>query len=307
MCKDGSRVPVLVGAATFGDRQDQGVAFVLDLTERKRAEDALRESEQRFRDYAETASDWLWETGPDHRFIRLSDELATIGINPLLRIGAARWDFAADLEEEPEKWRHHVATLKAHEPFHNFRYRTTRGDGSVLHVAISGKPVFDPAGRFLGYRGVTSDVTAAVRAEYAEKALQEVQAELARVVRLTTMGELVASISHEINQPLAAIVTNADACLRWLNRRKPNLAEARDALSRIARSGARAGEVIRGLRALAKKSGPEPAKLDINNAIREVLALPVASCSGTASCSIPPCLPPIGRSLVTGFNCNKCC
>jgi len=244
-----------------------------EVAEHKRAAAALRESEQRFRDYTETASDWLWETGPDHRFIRLSEQLATIGVDPALRIGAARWDFATDLEEEPEKWRRHVATLEAHEPFHNFRYGTTRGDGSVLHIAVSGKPVFDPEGRFLGYRGTTTDVTAAVRAEHAEKALQQAQAELARVARLTTMGELAASIAHEINQPLTGVLANGNAGLQWLNRDKPDLDEARNALSCIVSDGTRAGEVIRGLRALAKKSGPELVQLDINDAVREVQAL----------------------------------
>jgi C4-dicarboxylate-specific signal transduction histidine kinase len=87
------------------------------------------------------------------------------------------------------------------------------------------------------------------------------------------MGELVASIAHEINQPLAAIATNADACLRWLNREKPDLDEARDAVTRIRRGADQAGNVIRGLRALARKSGPELARFDINDAIRDVLAL----------------------------------
>jgi C4-dicarboxylate-specific signal transduction histidine kinase len=89
------------------------------------------------------------------------------------------------------------------------------------------------------------------------------------VARLTTMGELAASIAHEINQPLPAIVTNARASLRWLNREEPVLDEARDAIVRIAREGAR----VRGLRALAQKSGPDRARLDLSDAIQEVLAL----------------------------------
>ena len=87
------------------------------------------------------------------------------------------------------------------------------------------------------------------------------------------MGELVASIAHEINQPLSAIVTQSDAALRFLDRDKPDLDEVRDALSCIGRDGARAADVIRGLRSLAKRSGPELANVDINDAIREVLAL----------------------------------
>lgn len=102
---------------------------------------------------------------------------------------------------------------------------------------------------------------------------QRAQAELARVGRLTTMGELVASIAHEVNQPLSAIVTNGDACLRWLNRDEPDLDEVRDAVSCITQDGRRAAGVIENLRALAKKSGPQHAMLDINGAIQEILVL----------------------------------
>jgi C4-dicarboxylate-specific signal transduction histidine kinase len=87
------------------------------------------------------------------------------------------------------------------------------------------------------------------------------------------MGELVASIAHEINQPLTAVVTGGNAGLRWLNRDKPDLEEARDALLRVVSDGTRASEVIRGLKALAKKSGPQLTMLDVNDAIQEVLAL----------------------------------
>ena len=93
------------------------------------------------------------------------------------------------------------------------------------------------------------------------------------MARLTTMGELTASIAHEINQPLAAIVTQSEAALRFLDRDEPDLDEVQDALSCIARDGMRAGEVIRGLRALARKSGPQLTKLDIDDVIGQVLAI----------------------------------
>jgi signal transduction histidine kinase len=102
---------------------------------------------------------------------------------------------------------------------------------------------------------------------------QQAQAELARVGRLTTLGELVASIAHEVNQPLTGIVTNGDACLRWLNRDESDLDEVRDAVSGIMQDGRRAAQVIENLRALAKKSGPQLATLDINDAIQDILAL----------------------------------
>jgi C4-dicarboxylate-specific signal transduction histidine kinase len=118
--------------------------------------------------------------------------------------------------------------------------------------------------------GLVVDVTQRKRAE---EALSVAQAELAHAARLTTLGQLTASIAHEINQPLAGISSNSAAGLNWLNRKQPDLDQARDAFSRIVRDSARAGDVIRGLRALAKKSGPQLATLDINDVIREVLAI----------------------------------
>src|SRR5436190_898513 len=107
----------------------------------------------------------------------------------------------------------------------------------------------------------------------AEHALREAQAELAHVTRVMTMGELAASIAHEINQPLAAVVANANACFRWLANPTPNLDEAREAISRIVRDGNRASDVIRRIRALIKKGDTEKTLLDINEVIQEVVSL----------------------------------
>src|SRR5207247_8460872 len=103
--------------------------------------------------------------------------------------------------------------------------------------------------------------------------LREAQAELAHVTRVTILGELAASIAHEINQPLAAVITDGNACLRWLAGATPNLDEAREAVGRIIRDGKRAGDVIGRIRALVKKSGTEQTQLDINEVIREVVGL----------------------------------
>jgi C4-dicarboxylate-specific signal transduction histidine kinase len=107
----------------------------------------------------------------------------------------------------------------------------------------------------------------------AEETLRHTQAALAYLSRLMTMGALTASIAHEVNQPLAAVVTNGNACLRWLAREVPDLAEARAAVERIIRDGHRAGEVIRRIRALAQKTEPQTAWLDLNEVIHEVVAL----------------------------------
>src|SRR5260370_16560218 len=132
---------------------------VSDIPLRKEMETALRESEQRFRDYAEMASDWFWATGPEHEFTYFSEQIGAFVGGVGRPIGKRRWDIAADVASEPEKWREHMATLDRHEPFRDFVYSSLRADGSLDFVSISGKPVFDAGGRFSGYRGAARDIT----------------------------------------------------------------------------------------------------------------------------------------------------
>ena len=237
---------------------------------------ALLEREQQFRDYLETASDWYWETDADHIVTRMRnyEELRALGRLPgTSRIGLARWDFAEDIKSQPEKWELHRLMLDAHEPFRDFIYPAVRFDGSLMYVKVSGKPRFDARGAFLGYRGTGNDVTAAVRADQAEAALRQVQAELVHVTRVTTLGELAASIAHEVNQPIAATLTNAEAALRFLRFDPPELDEVREALEWIVRDAARAGAVVQRVRNLVKKAPLPDDRVDINAVIQEVIEL----------------------------------
>jgi PAS domain S-box-containing protein len=243
----------------------------VDVTDRKRGEDALRESEAKFRDYAETASDWFWETDPDCKFTLLTEN--AFGSNSANRIGTGCWDHALDLDTEPEKWQFIRATLDAHNLFRDFIYCTADGNGAPMYIKVSGKPVYGDSGEFRGYRGTGTDVTAIVRGELAEASLQTVQAELAHVSRVMTLGQLTASIAHEVNQPIGSARNNARAALNFLDGSPPDLGEVREALGCIVADADRAGGIIDRIRDQIKKVPPRSDRFDINRAIEEVIGL----------------------------------
>jgi PAS domain S-box-containing protein len=271
--KDGSAFPVeAYGSRVEHDGKPAIVGTLVDNTDRRRAQDELRESEQRFRDYSEIVSDWFWESGPDHRFSRISGKPPDWGISARF-IGSYRWELAADRDDEPEKWRAHLAILDAHQPFRGFKYRIARPDGSALYMSASGKPLFDADGKFLGYRGTAADVTAEVRAELAERALSEAQLALAHSNRVETMGEFAASIAHEVNQPIGAAILGAETALRWLARQPPDLERAGTAIGNSLKNTKRAADIIGRIRALVKKAPERKDDLKINEAISEVLEL----------------------------------
>ena len=140
--------------------------LILDVSDRKMAEAQVAEREARLRDFADAASDWLWETDEELRFTRISDRFFEIyGIDPSAIVGRRRDEFA-DMNCEPERWQDHIRAMTERQPFRDFVYRY--GDGSGKHsryIKVSGKPVFDESGRFRGYRGTGTDLTAQRRAE----------------------------------------------------------------------------------------------------------------------------------------------
>jgi PAS domain S-box-containing protein len=174
-------------------------------------------------------------------------------------------------EITPDKWREAdeqaLAELAATGVCEPFEKEYSRKDGS--HV-----PVLVGAAFLEGSRDeVVAFVLDLTERKLAEETLRKTRAELAHVARVTTMGELVTSIAHEVKQPLAAILTNAQVCLRWLTRDVPNLEEVRKAAELIARDGKRASDVISRIRALVRKAGSEKEQLNINQAIEEMVHL----------------------------------
>jgi PAS domain S-box-containing protein len=249
----------------------QWYGLSVDIDERKRAEQALRESEGKFRDYAETASDWFWEVDPDYKFTLLTEN--AFGSDPAARIGTACWDHALDLETEPEKWRLIQETLDARTPFRDFVYCSKDRNDSPMYVRASGRPVFDTSGEFRGYRGTGTDVTAIVRAQRVEESLRTAQAELTHVGRVATLGQLTASIAHEVTQPIGSARNNARAALNFLDRQAPNLVEVREALECVVADADRAGQIVSRIRDHIKKAPPRRERFDLNEAIDEVLLL----------------------------------
>ena len=247
------------------------IGATLDIEALKCAEQALRESEGKFRDYAETASDWFWEIGTNYKYTLLTEN--AFGSGSADRIGTACWDHALDLETEPEKWRLIWAALDSRKPFRDFVYCSAGGDGSPMYVKASGKPVFDANGEFRGYRGTGTDVTAIMRAQEEHKRLRQLESDLAHMNRVGMMGELAASLAHEITQPIATARNNARAALNFLNRHPPDLDEVREALSCVVADADRAGQIIDRIRDHVKKAPPRKARFDLNEAINEVLVL----------------------------------
>jgi signal transduction histidine kinase len=148
-------------------------------------------------------------------------------------------------------------------------YRLLMPDNSVKYVHVVAHALTNKSGG-IEFVGAVMDVTEHKRAE---EALREAHANLARVSRVTTMGELTASLAHEIKQPIAAAVTDANTCLRWLRRDQPDLAEAREAAARIIKDVTRASDIISRIRLLFKKGPPQRESLDVNELIQEMIAL----------------------------------
>jgi PAS domain S-box-containing protein len=162
--------------------------------------------------------------------------------------------------------REHFRTAIREKVDFDHSYRMVHPGGEIREIQAIGHPVFGPTGDVVEFVGTLMDVTERRRAEEERQAL-------AHSNRITTMGQLTASIAHEVNQPIAAVVTNAQAALRWLNMQPPDPEEVRQALDRIVNQGRRAGDVISRMRALVRKAPPRKDQLDINEVIREVIAL----------------------------------
>jgi PAS domain S-box-containing protein len=156
-------------------------------------------------------------------------------------------------------------------------YRIVLPDGGIRYVSATGQPITDETGTLVEFIGALMDMTehwlATTELEHASQALRDLQITISRAAQIATVGELAASIAHEVNQPLAAVVANGHACLRWLSASPPNMAKAVEAVERIVKDGKDAGEVVKRVRALVQRTVVEKVWLDVNETIQEVLDL----------------------------------
>ena len=398
--KDGTSFPVEVRLNQFEQGGRRYLCLVRDISERKRAEDELRESEERFRTIVQFSFDVYWESDAQHRFIRqvFAEGLADAPA-PGSEIGKTRWEVPY-LEPDAETWRNHRETLDAHLPFRDFELARPAPDGGKRYVSVSGLPVFDKSGRFIGYRGVGRhitdrkraeealrrseaylaeaqrlshtgtlvfnatapvywsdesyriwgfdplqglpdretvlqrihpddrervnaeayealharrdfafefrivlpdgtvkyiestgrpmfsaqgegvemvathiDVTERKRAQEEHERLRQLESDLAHMNRVSIMGELAASLAHEILHPIATARNNARAGMRFLEVSPPNLPEVKEALACIVRDADRAKGIVDRMRDHIKKAPSQSEPFELNEAIDEVIEM----------------------------------
>jgi PAS domain S-box-containing protein len=286
--KDGTEFPIEIGLNPI--ETDEGpmvLSAIVDITARKEPELALRESEQRYSLLVDGVTDYAiymldprgivtnWNRGAQRIKGYRTEEI----VGQHFSCFYTEEDRAANLPRQSLE-------IAARDSRYETEAWRVRKDGSRFLANVVIDALKNDSGQLIGFAKITRDVSERVQAareleearidlmqSRAEEALQRAQAELAHVARLTTLGELTASIAHEVNQPLGGLVASAVACLNWLASQPPDIENARQAVERIIRDGKRAGAIIHHVRALATKASIQKAPLDINTVITEVVVL----------------------------------
>jgi PAS domain S-box-containing protein len=242
-----------------------------DITQRKEAEEAVRRSEAYLQEAQRLGHIGSWTQDLASGVLTASPELMRIlgrdpasdQLTPRVLRESVHPDDRALIDQVIERGARSGADFE-------FEHRIVLPDGTIRHVHSVAHPVFGDSGGLVEYVGTAIDVT---DGKEAEEALRQAYADLARASRITIMGELTASLAHEVNQPITAAVANANACLRWLAAETPDLEEVRAAAEAIVRNGARAAEIIGRTRRLFEKGAPQREPIEVDDVVRETVLL----------------------------------
>ena len=281
--KDGSRVPVLMGETTFEEGGDEGVAYVLDLRERKRAgrgasgrlnkPEVLRRSEAYLAE-AQRLSHSGVSAFNETAVLYGSEETYRIwGFDPAQGVPSLEAVFQRIHPDDRDRLNAEVRRAVSEKRGYTTAYRIVLPDGTIKHLETIGRPEFSASGELVEIVTTQIDVTERRRAQHEHERLRQLESDLAHMNRLSMMGELTASLAHEIKQPIAAARNNARAALNFLDARPPDLDEVTEALDCIVGDADRAAQIIDRIRDHIKKAPPQKDRFDLNGAINEVIVL----------------------------------
>jgi PAS domain S-box-containing protein len=264
---DGHVINVLVTI----NRPDFNSTFLalIDITERVRIREELQRKDQRFQLIVDAIPAVAWSATPDGAADFVNKSWINYTGLSLEETKGAGWSTAIHPDDRPEFADRFQKAVMAGETYED-EARIRDKNGQYRWFLVRALPLRDELGNIIKWYGACTDIEDRKRTE---DALREAQAELSHVSRVTTLGELTASIAHEVKQPLAAIAGNGIACLRWLNRDPPRLDEVRASIEAMIRDCDRASSIVAKVRALAKKAAPQKAAIDINDVIRDSVAL----------------------------------